>query len=867
MIGKEIAHYKILDRLGGGGMGMVYKAEDLRLGRVVALKFLNPELLANDSLRRRFLHEARAASLIDHPNVCHVYEVDEADDGRAFMAMSYCEGRSLREVIRAGPVAPREAFSIAFGIAQGLWAAHRRNIVHRDIKPANVSLTDDGFVRIVDFGLALLIGDSRVTTSGVTVGTVAYMSPEQTSGSKVSANTDIWSLGVTLYELLTGHLPFRGDVNAALVYSIVHEPHTPLPGSIPRPCARIVDRCLEKDPAKRYQTIEELLEDMVKVAQEMGWESSMASATIAPILHEKRRRELARRLVVSVAALAVLAGGIYAWREFQRHSMYSTKVRLAVLPFDNLLGAENEAAVDGLSDHVARVTRWVARGHASMWSVAYSDVVDAELARPADAMGAFGVNRIITGDVQRVGNSPRLRLRLADARSGRVIHETSLPLDIDASTTLVDSLPLVIGDWFDIDADAMPRGTPWHIRNAVAIRPYLEGLSLQRRGGKDPALAERAVTVLETSASRDTSFACAAVAAGNAELTRFRQTHAPELLRSALRHGRSARRQAPALTDASILLGDVFRVSEDPDSAEACYQFAAQEDPNGITPRGRMGSLYASQDRIQESEREYRHAIETNHDNWIAHRYLGVFYYLQHRPDDAENAWLEANKLAPHDVLTLSNLGVVHYDRGEWRDAQRMFLQAFKIHPNCESCNNVASTLFLDGKYKQAAAYFEMALTPEYCDSTGHLPWGNLASALYWIDDQRPRALQLYRHAILLAEKDLAATPDSPKLIGKLVDYYAMTGDSTRALEMIERAKPYLEKDDDMMYKVGSACEKIGRRSAAMKHLTNAVRHGYALPLIQADPILKDLVANPVFQEMTRTEAVADGASATKNSN
>ena len=169
MIGQEIAHYKILDRLGGGGMGVVYKAEDLRLGRIVALKFLNPELLANDSLRRRFLHEARAASLIDHPNVCHVYEVDEADDGRAFMAMSYCEGRSLREVIRAGPAPPREAFSIAFGIAQGLWAAHRRNIVHRDIKPANVILTDDGFVRIVDFGLALLIGDSRVTTSGVTV--------------------------------------------------------------------------------------------------------------------------------------------------------------------------------------------------------------------------------------------------------------------------------------------------------------------------------------------------------------------------------------------------------------------------------------------------------------------------------------------------------------------------------------------------------------------------------------------------------------------------------------------------------------------------------------------------------------------------
>jgi serine/threonine protein kinase len=173
VIGQEVSHYRILSRLGGGGMGVVYQAEDTRLGRIVALKFLSAELLSNESTRRRFLHEAKAASLIDHPNVCHVYEVGETADGRAFMAMSYCEGRSLREVIGAGPVPPREAFSIAFGIAQGLWAAHRRGIVHRDIKPANVILTDEGFVRIVDFGLALLIGDSRVTTSGVTVGTVA----------------------------------------------------------------------------------------------------------------------------------------------------------------------------------------------------------------------------------------------------------------------------------------------------------------------------------------------------------------------------------------------------------------------------------------------------------------------------------------------------------------------------------------------------------------------------------------------------------------------------------------------------------------------------------------------------------------------
>ena len=863
MIGKEIAHYKILDRLGGGGMGVVYKAEDLRLGRIVALKFLNPELLANDSLRRRFLHEARAASLIDHPNVCHVYEVDEADDGRAFMAMSYCEGRSLREVIRAGPAPPREAFSIAFGIAQGLWAAHRRNIVHRDIKPANVILTDDGFVRIVDFGLALLIGDSRVTTSGVTVGTVAYMSPEQTSGSKVSANTDIWSLGVTLYELLTGRLPFRGDVNAALVYSIVHEPHTPLPGSIPRPCARIVDRCLEKDPAKRYQTIEELLEDMVNVAQEMGWESSMASATIAPILHERRRRILTRRFAVGAAVVLIAVGGWLVRHFVLTPSPYVTDVRIAVLPFDNLLGPENEALVDGLSDHVARVTRWISRGHSSMWTVLYIHVIDAQLAKPSDAAAAFGVNRVITGDVQRVRSALRVHLRLADAGSGRVVRESSLPLE---STVLVDSLPLLLASWFDVDPGAMPRGTPWRMHDATELRSYLEGLSLQRNGARDPALAERAVTALDAGASRDSACAYAQYAAGNTALTMFRQTHNREWLDRALQHGRVARRGTPLLTDASILLGDVFQAMDNADSAEACFQFASKVEPASITARTRLGDMYVSQDRIEEAESAYLRSVAFNRDNWIAHRILGVFYYGQHRLADAAAAWNAGIELAPHDVLTLSNLGVVHYDRGEWREAQRMFLQSFKIHPNCQSCNNVASTLFLDHKYKQAASYFEMALTPEYCDSTGHLPWGNLASALYWMDDQRPRALQLYRHAIVLAEKELAVKPDSPRLIGKLVDYYAMSGDSTNALAMIERAKPYLEKDNDIMYKVGSAYEKLGKHSAAIKQLASAVRHGYALTLIQADPVLRDLVLNPVFQEMTRNEAVADGASAAKNS-
>ncbi|HKW13330.1 MAG TPA: protein kinase [Candidatus Krumholzibacteria bacterium] len=864
MIGREVSHYTILDRLGGGGMGVVYKAEDTRLGRVVALKFLNTELLSNESVRKRFLHEARAASSIDHPNVCHVYEVGEAD-GRYFMAMSYCEGRSLRDVVSDGPVAPREAFSIAFGIAQGLWAAHRRGIVHRDIKPGNVILTDDGFVRIVDFGLALLIGDSRVTTSGVTVGTVAYMSPEQTSDSTVSANTDIWSLGVTLYELLTGHLPFHGEVNAALVYSIVHEPHIPLPDTVPPPCARIVDRCLEKDPAKRYQTMEELLEDMVGAAQELGWESSVASATIAPILRERRRKVLTRRFAAIAATLIVLAGGAFAWKQFHVHSPYTTKIRLAVVPFENLVGQQNDAVVDGFSDHTSRIARWVGRGHKSMWTAVYSVVADAQLASPKQATGAFGANYVITGDVQRVGAGPRVRLKLLDAVHGRILRQASLAFDIDSTAAVMDSLPIVLGNWFGVDMRSIPRGMPWHARAPAAVRPYLEGLSYYRHSS-NPAARDLTLRTLRTSTDYDSTFALANCARSYAELLQYNRDSDRAHLTIALQSGRRARTASPLLTDARVVLGNVFRAMQLPDSAEACYRSAIEVDGTSFPARERLADLCASQSRFEEAEQSYRDAVAARSDYWVARRFLGAFYYDQHKLDKATTEWQTALALAPDDIQSMTNLGAVYYEQGNWAGAQRILLRAFQVRPDCNSCNNVATSLYLDGKFKAAASYFELALSPEYCDSTDGTVIGNLASTLYWVDGSRPRALELYRRAINLAEKALASTPESPRLVARLVNYYAMSGDSVRAREMIARAEPFLQKDSEVMYYVGSACEKLGNRPLAMRHLANAVRHGYQLSLIKSDPTLHDLVRDDRFLKMISIVDAADGAKAVSNS-
>jgi serine/threonine protein kinase len=228
MIGKTISHYKIIEKLGAGGMGVVYKAEDTKLKRAVAMKFLPMELTCDPEAKQRFIHEAQTASALDHQNICTVHEIDEAEEGQTFIVMACYEGETLKVKIQKGPMIVEEAIDIALQVAQDLEKAHKKGIVHRDIKPANIFVTEDGVVKIVDFGLAKLAGQVKLTKTGTTTGTIAYMSPEQIQASEADHRSDLWSLGVLLYEMLTGELPFRGDYEAAIckriVISVFHQP-------------------------------------------------------------------------------------------------------------------------------------------------------------------------------------------------------------------------------------------------------------------------------------------------------------------------------------------------------------------------------------------------------------------------------------------------------------------------------------------------------------------------------------------------------------------------------------------------------------------------------------------------------------------
>ncbi|HEY1304879.1 MAG TPA: protein kinase [Vicinamibacterales bacterium] len=265
MIGRTVSHYRILERLGGGGMGEVYKCEDLRLKRIVALKFL-PEKLTKDVLaKERFMQEAQTASSLDHRNICTIHEIDETEDGQLFIVMACYEGESLKARIEQRRPEPDQALDIAIQVAEGLGRAHQRGIVHRDIKPANIMLTADGTAKIVDFGIAKLDRQTTLTSQGMLLGTVAYMSPEQARGFTIDQTTDVWSLGVVLYEMLTGQRPFRSDFDQGVVYAIVNEEPeslTVVRPELPPGFSAVVRKALAKRSADRYQSMEEMIADL-----------------------------------------------------------------------------------------------------------------------------------------------------------------------------------------------------------------------------------------------------------------------------------------------------------------------------------------------------------------------------------------------------------------------------------------------------------------------------------------------------------------------------------------------------------------------------------------------------------------------------
>jgi serine/threonine protein kinase/Flp pilus assembly protein TadD len=412
MIGQTVSHYKILEHLGGGGMGVVYRAQDLRLDRPVALKFLSPNLTRDLKARQRFVHEAKTASALQHINICTVHDIDQTPDGQIFIVMDLYTGGTLEKKIERGPLPIDEAVEIISQVAQGLAKAHEVGIVHRDIKPANLIVTDDGILKILDFGLAKLSDQTVLTKTGWPIGTAAYMSPEQARGESTDRRTDIWSLGVTFYEMLTGRRPFESEYQQALVYSIMNEDAKPtrdIRPDVPKAIEKICQRAMAKDPKDRYQTASEFLADI---------ESYKAGIQLS----SQTRKMLAKKHVVLYVGLAAIVFAIAMVVILVSTGGGTVIDRVGVLPFHNLSkDSTQELYADAITEEIISKLQQVASLNvpSSIMKFKKSQATYAEIAHEINAKA------LICGSIQIVNNRVHVIAKLIDpATDGSLWTET-----------------------------------------------------------------------------------------------------------------------------------------------------------------------------------------------------------------------------------------------------------------------------------------------------------------------------------------------------------------------------------------------------------------------------------------------------------
>ena len=743
LVGQTVSHYTILEQLGAGGMGVVYKALDTKLKRTIALKFLPPELTRDAESRERFIHEAQAASALQHHNICTVHDIDQTADGQIFIVMDLYDGETLKQRISGGPLPIDEAIDIAVQIALGLAEAHANRIVHRDIKPANILLTRGGVAKIVDFGLAKLSGATKLTKDKITVGTVAYMSPEQARGEKVDQRTDIWSLGVVLYEMITGVPPFKPDYTDALMYAILNESPDALTArrsGVPLELERIVNKALAKEAGERYQSVDDFMVDLRSSRRLI----SQSPHDDSPSVRTPRKR---RRAILVASALLLTGLLVTMYFALPSRNSEPEKRSIAVLTFRDLNGSRDDeifsiGMTESVITDIARVPGLfvIARISVSRYKGKEFDV--------QKAGHELGVNYVLEGSVQRSGTTIRVNAQLINVATGFHLWAQKFDREVkdlfslqdDISGHVVEALKLTLPTGDGRERRRRPTA------NLDAYEYYLRGRYYQMQDGR--AKNDTSIAMFQEAIRLDPEFALAYSALGSDYQTIvFNYGPDRELEQKAYVAIEKALTLDPNLAEGYSDLGDLLWTSSHgfPHEQALREQYRALSlNPNLVGAHQSLGVVFLHIGLLAKGIEEFRTTLALDPTNTFSPPRIARIYWYQQKFDSAlaqlervpARYWKIEQAIALHDMgrddrawallqstpwdsaeRTSTDLASVHAmlyaARGDAKEAERSIAVSFKSGHDASHFHhaqfNIACAYAILKNPSQAVAWLQKA--------------------------------------------------------------------------------------------------------------------------------------------------------------
>jgi serine/threonine protein kinase/tetratricopeptide (TPR) repeat protein len=868
-----VSHYRILEKLGAGGMGVVYKAEDIRLGRQVALKFLPEDSVRDPRALERFKREARTASALDHPNICTIYEIDE-DNGHPFIAMQLLEGHTLRDRIGTQPVPLSILLDWALQITDALQAAHAKGIMHRDIKPANIFITEREQAKILDFGLAKLTGteigssaevtmsaSGPLTHTGATIGTVAYMSPEQARGEPLDARTDLFSFGVLLYEMATGRQAFSGPTWAVTVYAILGQAPVSLKESgpgLPQRLQEIIDKALLKNRDLRYQTAAEIHRDLLRLKKDFEAGKKLKSTQTAATWSPKRKMQLG---IGAVVLVLLVAAGIWAPRVLRRLSYSGSNVTgpasfvperksIALMPFA-ATGSDPKLTAfgKGLLEDVAAKLSQLSANH-DIEVVPARTLEDKNLTTLADARKELGVTLGLNVSLEQANDLIRASYSLTDARSGKNLAGDSITAPVTDLFTIEDKLTNGVAAALQIPLRSEEKQA---LTAHATSQPEAYQYFVQGRGYlQDPRRTDNltsAEIVLKQALKIDPNYGEAEASLGQVYWLHYQLGGKDKKwIAPAQQACSKAVDLGNAGAEGHMCLGMLEDGTGQYEKAAEQFQQAVELEPANDRAYTNLAGAYQHLNQPDKAEETYKRAIAVRPQYWRAYNMLGVFYANQAEYEKAAAMSQRATELDPDSYLAFNSLGAALLYEGKDDEARQAFEKSIAIRPSYAAYSNIAVAQFRLRQYKDSAASFREALQ---LDGSNYEVWSALGDALYYGGD-RSSAMDIYRKAVTLADQQLKVNPRDASVLGDLASYYSMLGDRQNALHYLDQSLELGHGDKELLFNAAVVYNQLHETGPALEWLGKALAAGYSRAVVASATSLDNLRDNAQYQALMR---------------